>query len=89
MLSCLPVSMIRGIANSGADDGGADEDYDQEEAPSVDMVDGGCATADGAIVVEVVVIDAAEDKSNGGCVGNLNTLAADGAEDGADGGGDV
>jgi len=81
--------MIHGIANGGADGGGADDGDDQEEAPDVDMVDGGCATADGAIVVEVVVIDAAEDKSNGGCVGNLNTLAADGAEDGADDGGDV
>jgi len=83
------VSLIRGIANGGAAGGGADEDDDQEKAPGVDVVDSGCATADGAIVVKMVVIDAADDESIGGCVRNLNTLAADGAEEGADDGGDV
>ena len=88
-ISCLSVSMIRGIANGGAAGGGADEDDDQEEAPGVDMVDGGWVTTDGAIVVEVVVVDDADDESVGGRVGNSNTPAAGSTENGADDGGDV
>lgn len=66
------VSMIGGISSGGAAGGGADEDDDdeEEEAPGTDIVDGGCTTADGAVVVEVVVADAADDGSVGGCVGN-------------------
>jgi len=55
------VSMIGGIASIGAAGGGADDDDDEEESPGVDMVDSGCATADGAVVVEVVVVDSADD----------------------------
>ena len=53
--------MIGGIASIGAAGGGADDDDDEEESPGVDMADSGCATADGAVVVEVIVVDAADD----------------------------
>ena len=55
------MSMIGDIASIGDAGGGADDDDDEEESPGVDMVDSGCATADGAVVVEVVVVDSADD----------------------------